>query len=139
MTGAPDDRESEANIGPNEDTADGLPMNDPEFNRHPQSGYRMLRDSGPVVTLPGIVPSRANADAHLVGRHADVVTVLRSPDIFSSRFDAVHIGQVRPLIPLQIDPPDHAKYRKLLDPLFAPRRIALLEDCLLYTSPSPRD
>ena len=128
MTGAPDDSESEANIDLNEDTTGGLPMNDPEFNRHPQSGYRMLRDSGPVVTLPGIVPSRANADAHLVGRHADVVTVLRSPDIFSSRFDAVHIGQVRPLIPLQIDPPDHAKYRKLLDPLFAPRRIALLED-----------
>jgi len=88
----------------------------------------MLRDSGPVMTLPGMIPSRANADAHLVGRHADVVTVLRNPDIFSSRFDAVHIGQVRPLIPLQVDPPDHAKYRKLLDPLFAPRRIALLED-----------
>ena len=50
MTGASDDRESEANIGPNGDTAGGLPMNDPEFNRHPQSGYRMLRDSGPVVT-----------------------------------------------------------------------------------------
>ena len=128
MTGTPDDSEREANIGLNEDTTGGLPMNDPEFNRHPQSGYRMLRDSGPVVTLPGIIPSRANADAHLVGRHADVLTVLRSPDVFSSRFDAVHIGQVRPLIPLQIDPPDHAKYRKLLDPLFAPRRIALLED-----------
>ena len=106
----------------------GFDMGDPELNRHPQPGYRMLRDSGPVVTLPGVIPSRANADAHLVGRHADVVTVLRSPDVFSSRFDAVHIGQVRPLIPLQIDPPDHAKYRKLLDPLFAPRRIALLED-----------
>ena len=106
----------------------GFDMGDPELNRHPQPGYRMLRDSGPVVTLPGVIPSRANADAHLVGRHADVLTVLRSPDVFSSRFDAVHIGQVRPLIPLQIDPPDHAKYRKLLDPLFAPRRIALLED-----------
>ena len=105
----------------------GFDMGDPELNRHPQPGYRMLRDSGPVVRLPGVIPSRANADAHLVGRHADVVTVLRSPDVFSSRFDAVHIGQVRPLIPLQIDPPDHAKYRKLLDPLFAPRRIALLE------------
>jgi len=105
----------------------GFDMGDPELNRHPQPGYRMLRDSGPVVRLPGVIPSRADADAHLVGRHADVVTVLRSPDVFSSRFDAVHIGQVRPLIPLQIDPPDHAKYRKLLDPLFAPRRIALLE------------
>ena len=128
MTGAPDDREHEANVGRNGEAEDGLQMNNPEFNRHPQSGYRMLRDSGPVMTLPGMIPSRANAAAHLVGRHADVVTVLRNPDIFSSRFDAVHIGQVRPLIPLQVDPPDHAKYRKLLDPLFAPRRIALLED-----------
>lgn len=110
------------------ESENGFDMGDPELNRHPQPGYRMLRDSGPVVRLPGVIPSRATADAHLVGRHADVVTVLRSPDIFSSRFDAVHIGQVRPLIPLQIDPPDHAKYRKLLDPLFAPRRIALLED-----------
>ena len=114
------------------ESENGFDMGDPELNRHPQPGYRMLRDSGPVVTVPGVIPStvntRANADAHLVGRHADVVTVLRSPDVFSSRFDAVHIGQVRPLIPLQIDPPDHAKYRKLLDPLFAPRRIALLED-----------
>ena len=128
MTGAPDDREHEANVGRNGEAEDGLQMNNPEFNRHPQPGYQMLRDSGPVMTLPGMIPSRANADAHLVGRHADVVTVLRNPDIFSSRFDAVHIGQVRPLIPLQVDPPDHAKYRKLLDPLFAPRRIALLED-----------
>ena len=128
MTGAPDDREHAANVGPNGEAEDGLQMNNPEFNRHPQPGYRMLRDSGPVMTLPGMIPSRANADAHLVGRHADVVTVLRNPDIFSSRFYAVHIGQVRPLIPLQVDPPDHAKYRKLLDPLFAPRRIALLED-----------
>ena len=110
------------------ESENGFDMGDPELNRHPQPGYRMLRDSGPVVRLPGVIPSRANADGHLVGRHADVVTVLRSPGVFSSRFDAVHIGQVRPLIPLQIDPPDHAKYRKLLDPLFAPRRIALLED-----------
>jgi len=110
------------------ESENGFDMGDPELNRHPQAGYRMLRDSGPVVSLAGVIPSRASADAHLVGRHADVVTVLRNPDVFSSRFDAVHIGQVRPLIPLQIDPPDHAKYRKLLDPLFAPRRIALLED-----------
>jgi cytochrome P450 len=34
---------------------------------------------------------------------------------------------VRPLIPLQIDPPHHRNYRKLLDPIFAPRQIALLE------------
>ncbi|MEE2768862.1 MAG: cytochrome P450 [Actinomycetota bacterium] len=118
-------------INPNEEEQDepgGLGMGDPESNRNPQRGYKMLRDVSPVVTISGVIPSRENADAHLVGRHADVLSVLRNPEVFSSRFDAVHIGQVRPLIPLQIDPPDHSKYRKLLDPLFAPRRIALLED-----------
>jgi cytochrome P450 len=32
------------------------------------------------------------------------------------------------LIPLQIDPPDHRKYRKILDPLFAPPRMRALEE-----------
>ena len=31
------------------------------------------------------------------------------------------------LIPLQVDPPDHVRYRKMLDPIFAPRRMAAHE------------
>lgn len=48
--------------------------------------------------------------------------VLRNHDTFSSAgpFD---LGNIRPLIPLNIDPPQHAKYRKILDPLFAPKRM----------------
>jgi cytochrome P450 len=38
------------------------------------------------------------------------------------------IGNERPLIPLQIDPPHHNKYRVLLDPWLAPRKVARLED-----------
>ena len=41
---------------------------------------------------------------------------------------AVDLQNIRPLIPLQIDPPDHKKYRKILDPLFAPQQMALLEE-----------
>lgn len=41
--------------------------------------------------------------------------------------EAVDLGQKRPLIPLQVDPPDHVKYRRLLDPIFAPRQMAPLE------------
>ena len=37
------------------------------------------------------------------------------------------LGNERPLIPLQIDGPEHTKFRKLLDPLFAPRIMAGLE------------
>jgi cytochrome P450 len=33
------------------------------------------------------------------------------------------LGNLRPLIPLNVDPPMHAKYRKLLDPLFTPKRM----------------
>ncbi len=36
-------------------------------------------------------------------------------------------GAARPLIPLDIDGPEHTKFRKLLDPIFAPRRVAPLE------------
>jgi cytochrome P450 len=95
---------------------------DPESLAHPQPLYKSLRDSGPVVDLG------PDAGMVLVCGDADVRHVLQHPEVFSSGIDATHIGQVRPLIPLQIDPPHHRNYRKLLDPIFAPRQIALLED-----------
>jgi cytochrome P450 len=42
--------------------------------------------------------------------------------------DAVDLKNKRPMIPLQIDPPDHKKFRKLLDPIFAPRKMTAMED-----------
>src|SRR3954469_13752688 len=48
--------------------------------------------------------------------------VLRHHEIFSSN-SQLDLGNVRPLIPLNVDPPQHSKYRKLLDPLFAPKRM----------------
>jgi cytochrome P450 len=52
--------------------------------------------------------------------------VLRHHELFSSAVD-MPLGNVRPLIPLNIDPPMHSKYRKILDPLFAPKRMDALE------------
>ncbi len=63
----------------------------------------------------------------IASSRALVDEVLQDPGIFSSA-DLVEQGNVRPLIPLAIDPPDHVKYRRLLDPLFAPRRVDALED-----------
>jgi len=94
---------------------------DHEAAAHPQAQYKLLRDAGPVVDM-------GEGGMVVVGGDAEVRHVLSHPDIFSSGIDAVAIGQVRPLIPLQIDPPDHRNYRKLLDPIFAPRQVALLED-----------
>ena len=59
----------------------------------------------------------------IVSSRAGVDEVLRDPDVFSSNMSAHDLKTKRPLIPLQIDPPDHRKYRKLLDPLFAPQRM----------------
>ena len=95
---------------------------DPAALAHPQPLFKMMRDVAPVIDLGP--PS----GMMLVGGDADVRYVLQHPEIFSSGVDAVHIGQVRPLIPLQIDPPNHKNFRKLLDPIFAPKQIALIED-----------
>jgi cytochrome P450 len=62
-----------------------------------------------------------------VNSRALVDEALRDADIFSSE-DLVEQGNTLPLIPLNIDPPAHRRFRKLLDPLFAPRRIDALED-----------
>lgn len=95
-----------------------LVPDDPHVLAHPQDGFRLLRDETPVMDMGMGV---------LVSHHDDVQHVLRHPEVFSSGMDAVYLGNVRPLIPLQIDPPEHKKFRKLLDPIFAPQRMALVE------------
>jgi len=52
--------------------------------------------------------------------------VLKHHELFSSA-TLMPLGNVRPLIPLNVDPPKHSKYRRILDPLFAPKRMDLLE------------
>ncbi len=92
---------------------------DPGTWSEPQLFWRRLREVGPVVRDP--------FDSFNVVRRAEVEFTLRHPELFSSAMEAVDLGQERPLIPLQVDPPDHVKYRRLLDPVFAPRQMALIE------------
>ena len=94
---------------------------------HPQEGYQMLRSVAPVMPMDNMGVG-TSATMVLVAGEAEVREVLKHPEVFSSGIDAVHIGQVRPLIPLQIDPPDHKNFRKILDPLFAPKQAAAIED-----------
>ncbi|HUY22802.1 MAG TPA: cytochrome P450 [Acidimicrobiales bacterium] len=64
----------------------------------------------------------------LVTRREDVEDALRKTATFCWSEVPMDLGNIRPLIPLQIDPPQHVKYRRILDPLFAPKKMALLED-----------
>lgn len=94
----------------------------PEVAADPLPFYTRLRDTCPIANFEGM-----ESGTHIISRYEDVKFALRHPEIFSSDFNAVDIGQERPLIPLQIDPPDHAKYRRVMDPQLGPNQIAHLE------------
>ena len=80
----------------------------------PQEGYRNVIKGGGIID-PG-EGALITFDRELTDH------VLRHHELFSSRVE-MKLGNVRPLIPLNVDPPLHSKYRKLLDPLFAPKRM----------------
>lgn len=103
-------------------------MLDPAVSANPQPVYRKLRDASPVSRTE--FSMFGEGGTVMLFRHQDVEQTLRNPELFSSNFSmgAMGLGNDRPLIPLQIDPPEHKKYRVLLDPLFAPQRMAKLED-----------
>jgi cytochrome P450 len=70
---------------------------------------------------------RRGSDVTLM-RMADIVEVTHRREVRSTNPDAgASMGSTEPLIPLQIDGDAHRKYRRLLDPLFAPRAVARLE------------
>jgi len=92
---------------------------DPEMAANPQPMFKMLREASPVMVMEG---------SAVLSRRAEIDEAFRHPDVFSSNMSAIDLKNIRPLIPLQIDPPEHKKYRKLLDPIFAPRQMAFLEE-----------
>jgi cytochrome P450 len=95
---------------------------DPEMARNPQPVFKMMREE-PVMSVD--LPSGKGI---LLSRKAEIDEALRHPEVFSSNMDAVDLKNKRPMIPLQIDPPDQRKYRKLLDPIFAPRKMTAMDE-----------
>jgi cytochrome P450 len=105
---------------PPEDEDLGNPMSamPPEMAAAPQPVFKEFR-AMPVMPLDGM--------GVMLTCRKEVDEAFRNPQVFSSNMAAVDLKNARPLIPLQIDPPEHKKYRKILDPLFAPRAMGLLE------------
>jgi cytochrome P450 len=92
--------------------------NDQSFLEYPQPRYALMRARRPLLRVNGAVQTTTRAALD---------TAVRNADVYSSGIEGAPLGVKRPLIPLQIDPPEHRKYRKLLDPLFAPKQMAKLE------------
>lgn len=86
--------------------------------------FRRLRAEQPVHWHP-------TPGFWMLSRHAEVVAVSRDPATYCSAQGVLLSDLDRPIIPRQsiiyIDPPEHAKYRKLVQPAFTPGRLRLLE------------
>jgi cytochrome P450 len=86
------------------------------------AGWRYVREAGDVFTgADGVWYLTSAQSVRFAQQH---------PEIFSSARAFDSLGSPVPLIPIAIDPPDHVRYRKVLDPLFAPRVVNVLEDNL---------
>jgi cytochrome P450 len=85
--------------------------------------YAELRRSCPVAW------TNSHGGHWIVTRYADIHEISHCPEVFSNHPVAIppNLGQDRPLIPLEIDPPDHTAYRHILTPLFSPARMQALE------------
>jgi cytochrome P450 len=119
-----------------------LDLTDPDLVvRHagpPHDYLRRLRREAPVcwhdppALQRGIVP--VHCGYHAITRHADVVYVSRHPRLFSSARGTHLIGDMAPedvagmrTQLIGMDPPQHVKYRRLVQRGFTPRMVSRLE------------
>jgi cytochrome P450 len=78
-------------------------------------GWKVLRDAGPIVFMNG---------HYYITRREDVLAALRNPGVFSSRLALQPPGSPIPVLPLAFDPPEHTRYRKVLQPFFSPHGLS---------------
>ncbi|MDT5309951.1 MAG: hypothetical protein QOE48_5657, partial [Mycobacterium sp.] len=79
------------------------------------AGWKVLRDAGPVVYMNG---------HYYLTRREDVLAALRNTKVFSARLALQPPGSPIPVIPLGFDPPEHTRYRKILQPFFSPHGLS---------------
>ncbi|MGE0386230.1 MAG: cytochrome P450 [Gammaproteobacteria bacterium] len=74
--------------------------------------------------------------AWVVTRYEDIRNVYQNAELYSTQGAAGFnrlVGETFPMIPLGIDPPEHAKYRNMLNPFFSPKAIDELEGSIRAT------
>jgi cytochrome P450 len=108
---------------------------DPAVQRDPFAYYQRLREQQPVLRMPG-------TGFYVLTRYEDLRVVLRDPETFSNTLDLEELSgeQARtlgalfqqrltekgwPHVPTlhQSDPPEHTRYRRLLNKVFTPSRV----------------
>jgi cytochrome P450 len=91
-------------------------LTSPHLQDDPHPFYARLRRDFPVAR------SDRFGGYWILSTYDDVMRAYREPDLFSSCPNSIpSLGQQRPVIPSEIDPPDHRHYRNILNPLFTAR------------------
>jgi cytochrome P450 len=83
-----------------------------------------LREQGRALWLQGGTGYGARG-AWLFTQAEDIRVVLQRPELFTSSW--LNSGGLPAMIPIFMDPPEHTRYRRLLNPLFAPGVVAAME------------
>ncbi len=96
----------------------------PEFTLRPHATMLEMVERCPVARIQ-------YTDWPVLSRYEDVAWALRHPEIFSSDLgELLALGNVRPMIPQQIDPPLQTRYRKILDSQFTKKAVNRIEPAL---------
>jgi len=77
-------------------------------------GWKAVRDAGRVVYIDGW---------YYLSHREDVLAALRDPGLFSSKKAFDVLGSPIPLVPIAFDPPEHTRFRKILQPFFSPHTL----------------
>lgn len=89
-----------------------------------------LQGKPPIFWAPG--NSFDGKGTWMLTRAEDMRTVLQDAETFSSnrQFFSPLLGESWPLVPLELDPPEHMKYRALINPLFGPKRMNAMQTAI---------
>lgn len=97
---------------------------DPRLAEDPHAVFTAMRERCPVQW------SDKHGGFWVVSSYELVYYALQHYELFTT-YPTVNIppglGQRRPLLPMEVDPPEQLRYRRLIAPVFAPQRITALE------------
>jgi len=116
--------------------SDGCPIvhfdhHGPEHNSDRVESYRRLRELAPVVRTD------AHGGYYVATSYDAVFHAARHPEIYSSARSSVGgeglattipKAPVHLHIPVELDPPEHREYRKILNPMLTPTAVARMRD-----------
>jgi cytochrome P450 len=97
--------------------------NSPDYSRNPYPTYEKLRNECPVAH------SDQYGGFYLLSRYADVKDAARNTELFSSAQGVTlpPVGNPMPFLPIELDPPEHTKYRRIMQTWFSVKEMTKLE------------